>query len=173
VVTTSRVETAEIAARLRLAIVRTSRRLRQQAQSAEGALELSPTLSSALATVDVHGPLTPSELAERERVKRPTATRTVARLEALGLIARTADPSDGRACLVATTTAGRTLMKRLRTRKNAYLSSRISKLEPSEVDTLERAAEILERLLEDENEAPPRRRGSATPSGLRDRENRT
>jgi DNA-binding MarR family transcriptional regulator len=138
---------------LRLAVVRTSRRLRQQALGAEGAGELSPTLSAALATVDIHGPLTPSELAERERVKRPTATRTVARLEELGLVARTPDPSDGRACLVATTAEGRALMKRLRTRKNAYLANRISGLDDAELETLGRAADILDRMLAEEPSA--------------------
>ena len=54
------------ASRLRLAIVRTARRLRQEA--AEGATELTPTAVSALATIERHGPLTPSELAAIERV---------------------------------------------------------------------------------------------------------
>jgi DNA-binding MarR family transcriptional regulator len=144
--------------------------LRQQALGAEAGGELSPTLSAALASIDVHGPMTPSELAERERVKRPTATRTVSRLEELGLVARTPDPTDGRACIVATTPEGRALMKRLRTRKNAYLANRIADLDESELETLDRAAEILERLLEtEEHKAPQQRRGSALPSGLRDR----
>jgi DNA-binding MarR family transcriptional regulator len=145
-VTTSSV--AETAAHLRLAVVRTARRLRQEALGADGAGWLSPTLTAALATIDVHGPLTPSELAERERIKRPTATRIVAKLEELELVARTPDPSDGRGCLVATTAEGRSLLRRLRTRKNAYLAKRLDGLDPDEVATLERAAEILERLLE-------------------------
>jgi DNA-binding MarR family transcriptional regulator len=151
VVTTSRLDTGALAGRLRLAIVRTSRRLRQQALGAEGGGEISPTLSAALATIDVHGPVTPSELAERERVKRPTATRTIANLEKLGLIARVPDPSDGRGSLVSTTAEGRALMKRMRTRKNAYLASRIRHLPADELETLEHAAEILERLLENED----------------------
>jgi DNA-binding MarR family transcriptional regulator len=81
VVTTSRLDTGALAGRLRLAIVRTSRRLRQQALGAEGGGEISPSLSAALATIDVHGPVTPSELAEVVRVKRPTATRSIANLE--------------------------------------------------------------------------------------------
>jgi DNA-binding MarR family transcriptional regulator len=133
-----------------LAVARTARRLRQDALAAEGKGVLSPTLTAALVTVDVHGPLTPSELAERERVKRPTATRVIAKLEGLGLVVRTADPSDGRACLVATTAEGSALLKRLRTRKNAYLARRMRDLEPDEVATLERAATILERLLDAE-----------------------
>jgi DNA-binding MarR family transcriptional regulator len=143
-------ETAEVAAHLRLAVARTARRLRQEAFAAEGRGELSPSLSAALATIDVHGPLTPSELAERERVKRPTATRILTNLHRLGLVTRTPDPDDGRASLVATTAAGRSLLRRLRTRKNAYLAKRLRRLEPDEVETLERAATILERLLDEE-----------------------
>jgi len=144
-------ETAEVAAHLRLAVARTARRLRQEAFTAEGRGELSPSLSAALATIDVHGPLTPSELAERERVKRPTATRILTNLARLGLVTRTPDPGDGRASLVATTAAGRALLRRLRTRKNAYLAKRLRGLDPDEIETLERAATILERLLDEEH----------------------
>ena len=142
-------ETTEIAARLRLAIVRTARRLRQEALGAEGGRSLSPTLTAALATIENHGPLTPSELAERERVKRPTATRTVAALEQAGLVARTADPADGRVSLVSATGEGRSLLKRLRGRKNAYLARRLRNLPADELATLERAAGILERMLDE------------------------
>jgi DNA-binding MarR family transcriptional regulator len=136
-------ESIEVAARLRLAIARTARRLRQEA-----GVDLSPSLAAALATVDKHGPLTPSELADRERVQRPTATRIVGRLADAGLVQRTADPADGRVSLVSTTQKGRALLRRLRQRKNAYLARRLRDLEPSEVATLDRAAEILEGLLE-------------------------
>lgn len=145
---TTKATEAETAARLRLAIVRTARRLRQEATGGEGGT-LSPTLTAALATVEMHGPLTPSELADRERVKRPTATRTIANLEAAGLIERTADPVDGRACLVSATGAGAALLKRLRGRKNAYIAKRLNHLDADEIETLERAAGILERMFED------------------------
>ncbi len=135
---------AESAARLRLAIVRTARRLRQEAGG-----ELSPTLIAALASIDRLGPLTPSELADIERVKRPTATRVAAALEREGLVERAADPSDGRACLLSSSSTGKALLKRLRSRKNAYISKRLLKLGDEDVETLERAAEVLERMLED------------------------
>jgi DNA-binding MarR family transcriptional regulator len=141
---------AEIAARLRLAVVRTARRLRQDAAAAEGTGALSPTLTAALATVENHGPLTPSELAARERIRRPTATRIITRLVELGLVSRTPDPTDGRGFLVATTGEGSALLKRLRGRKNAYLAKRMRDLDPEEVATLERASVILERLLDEE-----------------------
>ena len=141
---------AETAARLRMAVTRTARRLRQDAYEAEGDGVLSPTLTAALATIEASGPLTPSELAERERVKRPTATRIVSRLVHLELVSRTPDPADGRAFLVAVTGDGRSLLRRLRGRKNAYLAKRMKGLDPDEVAALERAAEILERLLEED-----------------------
>jgi DNA-binding MarR family transcriptional regulator len=139
---------AELASRLRLAIARTARRLRQEAGT-----DLSATLTSALATVEQRGPLTPSELAAAERVKRPTATRIVARLEELDLVERTGDPADGRSSLVASSTQGRALLRRLRKRKNAYLARRLRELPAADVEALERATEILERILESERRA--------------------
>jgi DNA-binding MarR family transcriptional regulator len=141
----------EIAARLRFAVVRTSRRLRQDANAAEDAGGLSPTLNAALATISNHGPLTPSELAERERVRRPTATRIISSLVDLGLVSRTPDPTDGRGSLVAATPEGSALLKRLRGRKNAYLAKRMRDMDAEDVATLERASEILERLLDEDN----------------------
>jgi DNA-binding MarR family transcriptional regulator len=134
----------ELPGRLRMAIVRTARRLRQEAGTG-----LSPSLTAALATIERHGPLTPSELAEREAIKRPAATRIVARLENEGLVDRTADPGDGRVTLIAATTAGRDLQRRIRRRKNEYLARRLRDLSPEDRRALERATEVLERLLED------------------------
>lgn len=136
----------ETASRLRLAIVRTARRMRQEAGT-----ELSPTLAASLATIERHGPLTPSELAEIERVQRPTATRIAASLESEGLIERAPDPSDGRVSLLSISPRGRALLKRLRKRKNAYLSRRLRELDDSDVEALERAVEVLERMLESES----------------------
>jgi DNA-binding MarR family transcriptional regulator len=136
------------ASRLRLAIVRTARRLRQEAVEAGGS-ELTPTAASALATVERHGPLTPSELAEIERVKRPTATRTLRVLSEAGLLDRAPDPEDGRSALVSVSPAGRERLRRLRGRKNAYLARRMRDLPLADVATLERAASILEQMLEE------------------------
>jgi DNA-binding MarR family transcriptional regulator len=144
----------DAAVRLRMAIVRTARRLRQEAASETSGL--TPTSTAALATIDRHGPLTPSELAELERVKRPTVTRTLGCLDREGLIERTPDPADGRSALVAVNAAGRERLRRLRGRKNAYLAKRMRDLPATDVETLERAAEILEGMLESDG-APARR----------------
>ncbi len=147
----------DTAAQLRLGIVRTARRLRQEA--AAEATGLTPTSTSALATIERHGPLTPSELAELERVQRPTVTRTLGCLDREGLIERTPDPADGRSALVSINAAGRERLRRLRGRKNAYLARRMREMPPADVAALERAAQILEGMLESEG-APARRRGS-------------
>jgi DNA-binding MarR family transcriptional regulator len=136
------------AARLRMAIVRTARRLRQEADAE--ATGLTPTSTAALATIERHGPLTPSQLAEIERVKRPTVTRTLGCLEREGLVERTPDPADGRSALVAVNAAGRERLRRLRGRKNAYLARRMRDLPAADIETLERAAEILEKMREGE-----------------------
>jgi DNA-binding MarR family transcriptional regulator len=133
----------ELASHLRIAVARTARRLRQ-----ESGTGLSPTLTAALATVARHGPLTPSELAARERVQRPTVTRTLATLDELGLVARAADPGDRRSSLITVTAAGSELLAVARTRKDAFLSERLERLGAEDRATLERAATLLEGMFE-------------------------
>src|SRR3954468_10793545 len=111
---------ADVAGHLRLVVARTARRLRQEAGA-----DLSPSLSSALASVDRHGPVTPSELAAHERVQRPTATRVIARLEELGLVVRAPDPTDRRSSLISASAEGRALLRRQRSRKNQFLARRL------------------------------------------------
>jgi DNA-binding MarR family transcriptional regulator len=134
----------DLAHRLRPVLTRLARRMRQEASG-----DLSPTQTAALATIDYYGPLTPSELAAREHIQRPTATRVLARLEEAGLIARTADPADRRSSLVASTAAGTDTLSMVRQRKDAYLAQRLERLSPTELAALDRAATILERVLDE------------------------
>jgi DNA-binding MarR family transcriptional regulator len=133
----------ELAPRLRWAVTRLARRLRQEAGA-----DLGPSQTAALATVERHGPLSPSELAEIERIRRPTVTRIVRHLEQTGLIERVTDPQDGRASILSVTPQGRALLRRLRERKTAYLATRLAALDAEDRRTLERAAELLEGMLE-------------------------
>ena len=64
-----------------MAIARVERRLRQEDDT-----DLSPSARSALGTLSRHGPLTPTELAAREGVKRPTIARLVDGLVERGLV---------------------------------------------------------------------------------------
>jgi DNA-binding MarR family transcriptional regulator len=156
------VDDVALATRLRLAITRTARRLRQ-----ESGTDLGPSQVAALATIERHGPLAPSELAERERVKRPTATRVLARLAEAGLVERIPDPADGRSAIVSVSSEGRALLRRLRQRKTAYLASRMRDLPPGDLEALERATEVLEAILERDSTAehPLPRRGTTQAAG--------
>jgi DNA-binding MarR family transcriptional regulator len=140
------ISTTDLAHRLRPVVTRLARRMRQV-----GA-ELSPTQGAALATIDCHGPLTPSELAARERIQRPTATRVLDRLEDAGLVERTPDPDDRRSSLVSSTPEGRALLAAVRDRKDLYLAQRLDRLSPEDLAAVERAAGILERMLEEDGE---------------------
>ena len=137
---------AELAPRLRLAITRLARRLRQQADLPG----VSPTQVSALSTIERDGPLTLGELAGLERVQPPTITSAVARMEEQGLVLRQVDESDRRIHRVEITTAGRKLLDKSRSRKNAYLERRLHALSDDERATIERAAALLEAILEED-----------------------
>ena len=63
---------------------------------------------------------------------------------------RAADPTDRRSSLCPSRREGRALLEEMRGRKAAYLAQRIEALDPEERAALDRAAAILERLLEDE-----------------------
>lgn len=141
---TSTQDLTEQAARLRLAVNRMARRLRQEANT-----ELGPASIAALATIERSGPLTPSEVARIEGIQRPTATRILSRLAEAALVTRTADPDDGRCSIVQITPEGRKSLNRLRKRKTAYLARKMRELPDDDVATLARAAEILERVLEE------------------------
>ena len=127
-----------LAERLRVAVTRTARRLRQEAHS-----ELTPTLTAALATVLRDGPLTPSDLARREGVQRPTATKLIAALEDRELVLRTSVPGDGRSSLIAITPEGESLLATVRARKDEFLATRLRDLPARDRATLERASVLL------------------------------
>src|SRR5215218_9109039 len=67
---------------------------------------LSATDAWLLGRITDTGPVRLSALADRQEVDRSTMTTQVGRLESMGLVARAADPLDGRAVLVKATRAG-------------------------------------------------------------------
>ncbi|MBK5288717.1 MAG: MarR family transcriptional regulator [Acidimicrobiia bacterium] len=131
----------DLAPRLRLAVARLHRRLRQ---SADPNLTLSQL--SALASVERDGPITLGALARIEQVQPPTITALSGKLEAAGLLERTIDESDRRIHRVEITPAGAKLLEQHRKRKNAYLDRRLRRLTEADRAALTRAAAILERL---------------------------
>jgi DNA-binding MarR family transcriptional regulator len=135
----------ELAARLRVAVTRLNRRLRQQSLAG-----LSPAQASALGTVSRGEALTLGEVAALEQVQPPTATRLVSSLEIAGLVARVNDELDRRVVRVKITAEGRRALERIRTLKNAYLRRRLAALDPAEREQAESLTSLLEHLVVDE-----------------------
>src|SRR5438309_11243872 len=134
--TTTTVQTdTQLASRLRLAVMRLARVLRQKAQD-----PITPSQLSALVSIERDGPVTLGELAALESVQPPTMTRIVVAVEEQELVRREVDPGDRRISRVHITAAGRRLLEKNRSRKTAYLASRMRGLNAEELDVLERAA---------------------------------
>lgn len=140
-------DVGELAPRLRLAVARLHRRMRQ---SAEPGLTISQL--SALASIERHGPIALGELARIEQVQPPTITALAGKLEAAGLVARTIDTTDRRIHRVDVTPAGSKWLTRHRTRKNAYLARKLRALPDADHATLAEAATILERIMNEDEQ---------------------
>ena len=85
-----------------------------------------------------------SDVAQALRVDPSTATRAVARLEALGLVERRPDPGDGRSVVAVATAAGHSLLDQLHERGKVTLGRLYSRFEEAELRAL---ADLLERLV--------------------------
>jgi len=108
--------------------------------------ELSPTTASILLAVAREGPLTAGDIARRERLAKPSVTAAVEKLVAAGLVQRRADAADGRVVLVAVTAAGRRRIDARSARRNAWLAERLGALDPADLETVARAADIIDRI---------------------------
>jgi DNA-binding MarR family transcriptional regulator len=141
--TTSPQTDLELPSRVRLAATRLSRRLRQQAQPG-----LTPSMLSALSCTVRRGQVSLGKLAAAEGVQPPTMTRIVEALVNAGLVRRTRDPADGRSMTIEATAEGKALLSRRARQTDAYLASLLRDLPERDLRTLDRAADIIERLLE-------------------------
>ncbi len=134
---------SKLASDFRLAVTRLSRRLRRE--RAVGAL--TPSQFSALTTLDSHGPMSPSTLAEHERVQPPSMTRILGHLEESGLVSRNADTTDKRQHIVALTEAGNATVADERRRKDAWLAQRLAELSDEDRAAISSVLPIIERLV--------------------------
>ncbi|MFL5577691.1 MAG: MarR family winged helix-turn-helix transcriptional regulator [Gemmatimonadaceae bacterium] len=136
---------ARVADRLHSAAIHLLRWLRRE--DARSGLS-APRLSALSVLVFGGARITLGDLAAAEQVSAPTMTRLVDALEAEGLVARAADPADGRVTLVRATPKGRRLLEAGRARRVAALAGALSELDAADRATLERAAALIERLAE-------------------------
>lgn len=139
------IDLGDTAVRLRLAVTRLARRLRQESTTGH-----TPSQLSALAVIVTHGPLTLGALADHERVAPPSITKVVTKLEAEGLVLRRPDPTDGRVTHVAATKAGHALVAETRRRKTTWLAARLKQLPAEEQARLADALGVLEHLMQED-----------------------
>ncbi|GAA1827473.1 MarR family transcriptional regulator [Luedemannella flava] len=140
-----RTPATQLAMEVRDAITRLNRRLRRTRPLGETTV----AQLSALLSLDAAGAMTPRELAETERVQPPTMTRIVAKLEERGFVQRTPHPTDGRQVVLAPSQAGRDMLAEYRRARDEWLARQLAALSPEERDTVQRAAEIFNRLAKD------------------------
>ncbi|CCH27866.1 MarR family transcriptional regulator [Actinosynnema sp. NPDC047251] len=133
---------AGLASRLRLAVVRLTRRLRAQRVNST----ISLTQVSALSTLHKCGPLTPGELAAKEGVQPPSMTRVIAALEEFGFATRRPHPTDGRQAIVELSESGNSYINEEVSAREAWLDKRLAELTPEERGVLSRAAGIIDRM---------------------------
>ena len=86
----------------------------------------------------VEGPVTIGVLAERLEVTQQAASKSVADLERRGYVARTADPGDARARLVALTARGQAAIEGARTHRAALVAELGERLGPRRVEAASR-----------------------------------
>ncbi|MCB0923245.1 MAG: MarR family transcriptional regulator [Mycobacterium sp.] len=101
---------------------------------------------SILLTLIDSGPMRMTELAARERVRTPTTTVAIRRLEKLSLVKRSRDPSDLRAVLVEVTPEGMLQYQEALDARRTRLADLLGRLTEDERADLVRALKPLERL---------------------------
>jgi DNA-binding MarR family transcriptional regulator len=140
----SNVTEAELAARLRLALLRLTRIVRNQR------VDQSVTLTqlSAMGTLAMHGPMSAGELANCERVQPPSMTKVLAALETRGLVQREQHPADRRQAIIAITEDGRHLLDEERQSRDVWLTERLAVLSDEERARLSDIVPVLDRLAE-------------------------
>lgn len=132
-----------LAEALRPALLRVSRRLRQESAKAGVSAQDAMLLGSILKNPGIGV----CDLADAEQTSRPTMSSHVKRLEAAGWIARRGHDDDGRRSGLAITPAGERQLDAIRRRRNDWLAARLAKLSETERERLAAAAEPLLKLM--------------------------
>ena len=133
-----------LAEALRPALLRVSRRLRQESQK----VGVSSTEALVLGQIKRNPGVGVCDLADAEQISRPTMSSHVKRLEAAGWVARADHAQDGRRSGLEVTPAGDARLDQIRRLRNDWLSARLARLPATERDSLAAAAGLLIKLLE-------------------------
>ena len=109
---------------------------------------VSPHQVSLLVAIKHSPGVTVGELANDERVSTAAMSKRISRLERDGLVERTPSETDRRCVGLSLSEDGQRVLRRVRSRRTAWLASRLGALTPAELDAVGAAAEPLARLLE-------------------------
>ena len=115
-------------------------------KDAEAGADLTLAQLSILLTLLDRGPIRMTELAAHERVRTPTTTVAIRRLEKLGLVKRSRDPSDLRAVLVNVTPRGLVQHREALEARRQVLVAMMAKLTPEDIESISKAIAPLEKL---------------------------
>ena len=116
-------------------------------KDAEAGADLTLAQLSILLTLLDRGPIRMTELAAHERVRTPTTTVAIRRLEKLGLVKRSRDPSDLRAVLVNVTPRGLVQHREALEARRQVLIAMMAKLTPEDIDNISKALAPLKKLV--------------------------
>lgn len=108
---------------------------------------ISSSRAGALSVLVFGGPRSLTELAEAEQVTLPTMSKLVGAMEREGLVRREPHETDGRAIVLQATAKGRRTLERGRARRLELLESLLADATPAEVESVRRAASIIDRAL--------------------------
>ena len=139
-------DTVAVADALRPVLLRVGRELRREAR----AVGISPEQVSLLVAIKYAPGVGVRELATRERISAPALTKHVDRLERDGLVTRTPSADDKRRIGLTLTDKGQRALRRVRSRRTAWLASRLRELSADQLAAVEAAIEPLSRLLPEE-----------------------
>ena len=104
--------------------------------------DLSASAAFALNRVCREGPIRLTTLAAKEGVSQPSMTQLIQRLERQDLVARLADPDDGRAALIGITGHGRALIDDRKRLRRERLTALLATLTPEEESALWLSARV-------------------------------
>jgi len=141
-VTMQQLDAMAVADSLRPTLLGIARELRR-----ERIAGVSPHQVSLLVAIKRSPGVTVGELASDERVSTAAMSKRVSRLERNGLVARTPSEADRRRVGLTLTEEGQRVLRRVRSRRTAWLASRLGSLSSEELAAIGDAAEPLARLL--------------------------
>jgi DNA-binding MarR family transcriptional regulator len=139
----TKLDTVQIADRLRPVLLQVGRELRREARE----VGVSPHQVALLVAIKYQPGIGVRELATREKISAPAMSNHVDRLQRDGLVAREQSTSDKRRVGLTLTDEGQRVLRRVRSRRTAWLATRLRGLTPEQLAAIDAAIEPLSELL--------------------------